>query len=169
MEKFANQGGMIAEQLWDEDDLPEARMKKGAPTGAAMPLCWSHAEYISLVRSRKDGVAFDRIEPAFQRYVAAPVGSAFEIWSYRHRTRRMPPGKTLRLIAQSAATVRWSVDDWANAQDIEMTPSGLPGLWFADLPTRELGEGQSVEFTFLWLETQSWEGANFEVTVAAEG
>ena len=44
-------------------------MKRGCPTGAAMPLCWSHAEYISLVRSRHDGVCFDRVEPAFQRYV----------------------------------------------------------------------------------------------------
>ena len=101
MEKFANQGGMISEQLWDDDDLPEARMKKGAPTGAAMPLCWSHAEYISLVRSRKDGVVFDRIEPAFQRYVADPTTSAFEIWSFRHRIREMKSGKTLRLIAAS--------------------------------------------------------------------
>ncbi len=51
MEKFANEGGMISEQLWDADDLPDGRMKCGRPTGSAMPLCWSHAEYISLVRS----------------------------------------------------------------------------------------------------------------------
>ncbi len=43
---------MITEQLWDADDLPESKMKRGLPTGAAMPLCWSHAEYVSLVRSR---------------------------------------------------------------------------------------------------------------------
>src|SRR4030095_2672434 len=40
----------ITEQLWDADDLPDGRMKRGRPTGAAMPLCWSHAEYVSLVR-----------------------------------------------------------------------------------------------------------------------
>lgn len=44
MEKFANEGGMITEQLWDADDLPDGSMKRGRPTGAAMPLCWSHAE-----------------------------------------------------------------------------------------------------------------------------
>ena len=167
MEKFANQGGMISEQLWDVDDLPEARMTKGLPTGAAMPLCWSHAEYISLVRSLRDGVVFDRIEPVFQRYVSAPTPSTFEIWSFRHRTRRMAPGKTLRVITQSAATARWSADGWATAQDLELKPSGLPGLWFADLPTRELDEGVSVEFTFLWLEAQRWEGVNFRVQITA--
>ena len=64
MENFANQGGMITEQVWDAPDLPDGSMKLGKPTGAAMPLCWSHAEYISLVRSRHDGVCFDRVEPA---------------------------------------------------------------------------------------------------------
>src|SRR5881397_685859 len=67
MENFANQGGMISEQLWDADDLQGGSMKRGSATEAAMPLCWSHAEYISLVRSRHDGVCFDRVEPAFQR------------------------------------------------------------------------------------------------------
>jgi glucoamylase len=73
MEKFANEGGMISEQLWDADDLKNGGLKRGSATGAAMPLCWSHAEYISLVRSRHDGVCFDRVEPAFQRYVVNPV------------------------------------------------------------------------------------------------
>jgi glucoamylase len=65
MEKFANDGGMITEQLWDAEDLPEKGMRRGLPTGAAMPLCWSHAEYVSLVRSAHDGVCFDRVEPAY--------------------------------------------------------------------------------------------------------
>src|SRR5262245_28814764 len=41
IEGFANQGGMIGEQLWDSEDL--GSLKRGRPTGAAMPLCWSHA------------------------------------------------------------------------------------------------------------------------------
>jgi glucoamylase len=64
---------MISEQLWDADDLKNGGLKRGSATGAAMPLCWSHAEYICLVRSRHDGVCFDRVEPAFQRYVVNPV------------------------------------------------------------------------------------------------
>src|SRR3989440_560750 len=87
MEDFANQGGMITEQLWDGPDLPDRHMKRGCPTGAAMPLCWSHSEYVSLVRSRHDGVCFARVEPAFQRYVLDPVQSHYEIWSLRHPLR----------------------------------------------------------------------------------
>src|SRR5208337_4029521 len=65
MEKFANQGGLLTEQLWDDDDLSNGSMRRGMPTGAAMPLCWSHAEYVTLVRSRHDGVVFDRVELAY--------------------------------------------------------------------------------------------------------
>src|SRR5260370_20113243 len=36
LEKFANEGGMLPEQVWDAEDVPEARMKRGEPTGAAM-------------------------------------------------------------------------------------------------------------------------------------
>ncbi len=95
MEKFANEGGMISEQLWDADDLKNDGMKRGSPTGAAMPLCWSHAEYVSLVRSRHDGVCFDRVEPAFQRYVVNPVPSRHEIWTLRHPLRRVSSGTNL--------------------------------------------------------------------------
>ena len=70
-------------------NFPMAAFKCGKPTGSAMPLCWSHAEYVSLVRSRRDRVVFDRIEPAYQRYVAAPVLSRYEIWSFRHQTRQI--------------------------------------------------------------------------------
>jgi glucoamylase len=104
MEEFANQGGMISEQLWTAEDLPYGCMKRGCPTGAAMPLCWSHAEYVSLVRSHHDGVCFDRVEPAFQRYVVNPVESRYEIWSLRHPLRRMSHGVNREPTASTRST-----------------------------------------------------------------
>ncbi len=116
MEKFANEGGMISEQLWDAADL--GVMQRGLPTGAAMPLCWSHAEYVSLVRSAHDGVCFDRVQPVFQRYVADPVASRHEIWSFRHPLRRMPQGTILRFILAADATIDWSSNEWASTNRV---------------------------------------------------
>src|SRR5437667_1902912 len=110
MEDCAHEGGMLTEQLWDGPDLPDAHMKRGCPTGAAMPLCWSHAEYISLLRSRHDGVCLHRVEPAFRRYVLHPTESNYEIWSLRHPLRRVSRGKILRIILAAQATVVWSTD-----------------------------------------------------------
>jgi glucoamylase len=165
LERMANQGGMLTEQLWDADDLSDGSFKRGQPTGSAMPLCWSHAEYISLVRSRRDGVVFDRIEPAYERYVAAPVQSRHEIWTFRHQTRHIPREKTLRLLTGADAVVRWTSNGWKDAHPLETQSSGLADLFFADLPTAELPAGTVLEFTFQWPEAGKWEGRNFSVLI----
>jgi glucoamylase len=165
MEKFANAGGMIPEQLWDADDLLHAGMKRGAPTGAAMPLCWSHAEYLSLVRSARDGTCFDRIEPAYQRYVAKPVASQYEFWSLRHPVRRISFGKTLRMILPSEATIVWSNDGWTNSNRSGTTHESSLNLWFADFATNDWPSGTILTFTCFWSHEQRWQGHNWEIVV----
>jgi glucoamylase len=165
MEKFANAGGMITEQVWDAEDLADGRMKLGKPTGAAMPLCWSHAEYISLVRSHHDGVCFDRVEPAYQRYVAKPVKSRHEIWTLRHPIRRMPHGKTLRIILMNEAEVVWTSDNWATTNTTAMTCPDRLQMWFADLPVEKLAADAFVEFTLFWKREQRWEGKNWRLEI----
>jgi glucoamylase len=165
MEKFANQGGMISEQLWDTDDLPEGRMKRGEATGAAMPLCWSHAEYVSLVRSRHDGICFDRVEPAFQRYVVNPVQSRYEIWSLRHPLRRLSRGKVFRIILAAEATIVWSMDGWEHTNKSGTTHESGLNLWFADFPTAGWPDGSTLEFTCFWEREQRWQGQNWRVNV----
>jgi glucoamylase len=164
MEKFANKGGMLPEQLWDADDLPDGKMKRGGPTGSAMPLCWAHAEYVSLVRSHKDGVCFDRIEPVYQRYAKAGTGSKIEMWTLAHQPQRIARWKTLRIITDKAATIRWSFDGWATANDLVTRDAGL-GCWFADLPSAKLSTDARIVFTFLW--QAGWEGKDFQVEIAA--
>ncbi|SPE62787.1 Glucoamylase [Verrucomicrobia bacterium] len=163
MENFANVGGMITEQLWDDDDLPEGRMKRGQPTGAAMPLCWSHAEYIALVRSRHDGACFERVAPAYERYVAHPVPSRFEFWSLRHQLRHLPAGKILRLVLAARAKIVSTTDSWATTKTTETACENALNLWFADFPTTGLPVGAAFEFTLFWLDTQRWEGRNWQV------
>jgi len=165
MEKFTNAGGMLPEQLWDAADLPDGRMKLGEPTGSAMPLCWAHAEYISLVRSAQDGVVFDRIEPVHQRYVVKPEKSRHEIWTFAHPIRRAPPGKILRLIVAAEAKVTWSADGWATTNHAGTAENKALKLWFVDLPTPDCAPGAVVEFTFFWPEAQRWEGRNFSVAI----
>ena len=164
IEKFANEGGMLAEQLWDADDLPEGQMKRGRPAGSAMPLCWAHAEYLTLVRSHKDRVCFDRIEPVYQRYAEAGMGSTFEMWTFAHQLQQIAPGKTLRVITERAATIHWSRDGWATANDLETCDAGF-GCWFGDLPSDQIDAGVRIVFTFLWHER--WEGRDFHVGIDA--
>jgi glucoamylase len=165
--KFANPGGMLPEQLWDAGDLPGGRMTFGGPTGSAMPLCWAHAEYLSLVRSAGDGICFDRIEPVFQRYGVKSIASRHEIWTFNHPLARMSRGKILRLILATDAAITWSADAWATTQNAAATGIGALNLWFVDLPVENCAVGIVIEFTFFWKETQRWEGRNFRITVHA--
>jgi len=165
MENFANDGGLLSEQLWDAAESPECRMRRGRPTGAAMPLCWSHAEYLSLVRSARDGIPFDRVEPAFDRYVRKPIESRHEIWSFRYQSREVPPGKILRCIIERDATIVWTTDTWATTNRTVAARNRTLDLWFADLPTQNCGRGSVIEFTFFWPLTQRWEGKNFSALV----
>ena len=166
MEKFANEGGMISEQLWDAEDMQNGGLKRGSATGAAMPLCWSHAEYVSLVRSRHDGVCFDRVEPAFQRYVANPVASRHEIWTLRHPLRRVPRGRILRIILAGEAAIMWSTDGWAHKSTQTTTHESELNLWFADFPTADWPAGSVLTFTLFWKSDQRWQGHDWQVSVA---
>jgi glucoamylase len=163
MERFANDGGMLPEQVWDNDDLPEARLVRGAPTGSAMPLCWAHAEYLTLVRSRKDGVGFDRIPPAYERYVQNQPKNLVEIWTLAHQPRQIASGKTLRIITEDPVTVHWSADGWRKTEDVPARETGL-GCWYADLATAQLPTGSRVVFTLR--REDKWEGKDFEVQIA---
>jgi glucoamylase len=69
MAAFANDGGMLPEQIWDTDDIPERGLFLGRATGSAMPLAWAHAEYVKLLRSLRDGRVFDTPSQTVERYL----------------------------------------------------------------------------------------------------
>jgi glucoamylase len=74
MEAFATPSLMIPEQVRDAG--PEA----GQPTGAATPLGWSHAEYLKLLRSRKEGQVFDVLPVVQDRSRQLAITRRTEAW-----------------------------------------------------------------------------------------
>ena len=49
MQRFANAGGMIPEQVWDQADPTASQFVFGSGTGSATPLAWSMAQFLRLV------------------------------------------------------------------------------------------------------------------------
>ena len=49
MVHFANDGGMIPEQVWDRADPTQSHFRFGSGTGSATPLVWSMAQFMRLV------------------------------------------------------------------------------------------------------------------------
>lgn len=164
MEAFANEGGMIPEQIWDGPDLPERGLYFGRPAGSAMPLVWAHAEYIKLRRSLRDGRVFDMPPQTLARYAQGHPAAPVTLWRLNNKTRTAPAGRPLRVETPCPAQVRWTADGWASQADVESIPSGL-GTWYADLPPG--AAGTRLTFTFRWRDDGAWAGENHEVEVVA--
>ena len=164
LEGFANQGGLIPEQIWDAPDIPERELYFGRPSGSAMPLVWAHSEYIKLCRSLHEGHVFDMPPQTVQRYLVKKIGSPYVTWGFGDKCRSMPAGKTLRLELLAPAMVHWSADGWQTFHDDETEDTGL-GVYLLDLPTNGLPTGAMILFSFKWLVDGRWEEADFSVTV----
>ena len=165
IERFASDGGMLPEQVWDE---PEKNgLVFGGPAGSAMPLVWAHSEYLKLLRSTTDGRVFDRIPIVEDRYAKnGHPPSHIEVFkASRRQIRSMPAGKTLRITAASRFRVTWTADGWKTTTVLESTQAGYAGS-YADLAT-EPGQTGALGFTLYWPGEDRWEGRNFEVELEA--
>lgn len=165
MEAFANDGGMIPEQVWDAPDIPERELFFGRATGSAMPLVWAHAEYVKLRRSLDEGRIFDLPPQTVERYLVNHTGSPHAVWRFNNKCDVMPPGLTLRVETHAPAVIHWSADEWRSVSDVEARDTDL-GVYVADLPTGELAAGTRISFTIYWPASGNWEGSDFAVQVA---
>lgn len=163
-ERFANEGGMIPEQVWDTSDIPARELYLGRPSGSAMPLAWAHAEYVKLCRSLHDGRLFDLPPETVRRYLVLGTSSPRSIWRFNDRVTTMDTGRILRVETFDAAVVHWSADDWRTVHDSATRDTGL-GVHVADLPTASLCAGTGVRFTFRWPEADRWQEEDYVVTV----
>ncbi|MFL5615041.1 MAG: glycoside hydrolase family 15 protein [Gemmatimonadaceae bacterium] len=165
MRAQTSDGGMLPEQVWDAQDVPDKELFNGRPSGSAMPLVWAHAEYVKLVRSLRDGVVFDMPDRPYDRYVRNKMQARYAIWSAANKTRMMRLGRTLRVQTDRPALVHWTADGWSTTHDTIAREVGLLGVWVADLETSALGPGAAVEFTLNYPAEHRWENVNYRVAL----
>ncbi|MGH7914696.1 MAG: glycoside hydrolase family 15 protein, partial [Candidatus Binataceae bacterium] len=162
IEKFSTSTRLLAEQIWDGPDLPDALMFFGKPTGAAMPLMWAHAEYLKLLRSAADGVVFDLVPEVAERYCNGKPRAPIEIW--KHHNRRIesvkPPCK-LRIQSAEPFVLHWSKDEWHHIHDSRSIHTAV-GLDFVDIDVTT-ADRAPVRFTFHWETRGQWEGRDYAV------
>jgi len=74
MAETANEGGMIAEQVWDGPVCTTRHLYPGKGTGAATPLAWAMAQYVRLAQAIMRNENGDTPADVVARYVIAPPG-----------------------------------------------------------------------------------------------
>lgn len=164
MEAAASPGGLIPEQIWDGDDIPERELSRGRPSGSAMPLVWAHAEHIKLLRSLRDNAVFDMPPQTLNRYIRNTPPAAPIVWRLTAKTDRIAAGRILRLEFLEPAQVHWSIDNWTKVIDSPAVATSL-GTYIFDLPNDGLTGGGTVRFTMFWPQRNRWEGSDFEVAI----
>jgi glucoamylase len=162
MERFSNGAGLLPEQVWDEDDLPEMRMRRGGPTGSASPLLWAHSEYIRLLRSVHDRKVFDLIPEVVERYRGQALRTKIDFWQPNHPLSQVRKGYTLRLCAPHPFRLHWEQAGDPQWRDADSQATTL-GAEYLDIPPEKIDP--RIEFTFFWKDRNAWDGRNYQVEV----
>lgn len=164
MAAMAGTAGLIPEQVWDSAAIPERNLELGRPSGAAMPLVWAHSEFIKLCYSRTLGYPVDRPLGTWNRYQGKRPEIFHVIWGPRYRPRHLKQGNQFTIALRAHALVHWGVNGWQSARDNGATDTGL-GVWVTELPVAELTAGETIQFTFYWRDSATWEGQDYEVLI----
>lgn len=164
IEACTSDGGMLPEQVWDAADIPQRELFRGRPSGAAMPLAWAHAEYVTLLRSLAEGAVFDMPSLTVQRYQRNRQQPRIRDWRETWRRTSLPSGQVLRVELGRAARIFWTDDEWRSQHELLTSSTGLD-LHSAELPTQTLLPGSKIEFTWRRQADGGWCGRNYAVSV----
>ena len=162
MESFSN-NGLLPEQVWDTEDIPEKELYFGKYSGSAMPLTWAHAEYIKSCNSLKTKKVFDMPKQAVERYIKHKTKGNLHIWRFENQCKNISSKKTLRVEVTADAIVHWTNDDWKTVYQTPSKDSGL-NLFFTDIITQN-PSSKKIDFTFFWKDSACWENRNYSVEV----
>ena len=168
MARMASPGGMMPEQVWDAPPIARRGLSIGRPTGSAMPLAWTHAEYIKLVASRALGRPFDRPEAVWQRYRGERCKTTRAIWSEQARISTISVGDSLLIMLCEPGSVRWGFNGWQNIEERPNAPNSL-GLHVLLIDTTAMIAGQKVDFTFRYSPGERWAGVDYHIEVMPMG
>jgi glucoamylase len=165
MVRMASTGGMLPEQVWDAAPISARGLAPGRPTGGAMPLAWTHAEYIKLVVSRGLARPFDRPALVWQRYRGERPLLKRVIWCEHAPAGALPQGCSLTLALREPGTFRWGLDGWQDVREQQTTAHPL-GLHLLEIDTAQLAAGRCIDVTFQ-RAASGWVGRDFRIAVTA--
>jgi glucoamylase len=86
-----------------------------------------------------------------------------EVWKPNRQVQTIPAGTLLRIQANSPFLLHWTSDDWQHSKDIRSQRTAI-GIEFADILLSKK-QKNPIQFTFLWLDEDRWEGKDYTVKV----
>lgn len=160
----ASTGGLLPEQVWDADPIPALGLAPGRPSGSAMPLLWTHAEFLKLLVARDRGQPIEQLRSVTSRYAAVKVAQA-AAWHWRDDVPvlQLEAGRDLLIEDRLPFTLHLGFDGWHSVRD-EVAALQPFGLWGVRLSHTELAGYMDLDFTRHY--ASGWEGTNHRVELS---
>ena len=162
--RCASPGGLLPEQVWDAAPIPERFLFPGRPTGSAMPLLWSHAEFLKLLIARHSGRPVELLKSVQARYGRQAPKAKHTRWRNETPLDSLETGRTLLVEDRRVFTLHVGFDGWRDVTNLVAAP--LPfGLWGVALGPELTAGRREVNFTRRYGDV--WEGQDHSVAIAA--
>lgn len=159
MRRCASPGGLLPEQVWDTAALPERELEPGRPSGSAMPLLWSHAEFLKLMLARHTGKPAELLESVSTYLQHSPEPAE---WRWRNETpvTHLQRGRALLIESPVPFTLHYGWNGWQDVQELQATRQPF-SLWAVCFETETLRPHSELNFTRRFGDT--WESADHTV------
>ena len=145
MARMTGPSGLIPEQVWDAEPIPEHRLYPGKPSGSAMPLVWAHAEFLKLLAASAAGKPLELLDVVADRYHGDPPTATAWFWRDDVPFARLKPGRALVVEASTPFALEYAFDDEVTWTGQESSELGL-GMHGARFAARELADRQRLRF-----------------------
>jgi glucoamylase len=164
MWKCASVGGLLPEQVWESAPIASRGLLAGRPSGSAMPLLWSHAEFLKLLIAREQGRPLELLQCVEKRYGGSRARRPLA-WHWRTDlpVTSIPRGLALFIEDQRPFSLHFSFDGWRRIEDRDARQQPF-GIWSVNLTADELAQCRQVEFTRQYGDF--WEGTDHSVRVS---
>lgn len=163
MNHCASAGGLLPEQVWDTGAIAQKGLFPGRPSGSAMPLLWSHAEFLKLLIARADGSPVELLTDVDGHFKDPEAyRPSARHWRADVPVTTLPFGFSLSIDALQPFTLHWGLDGWQRVQDRDATSAPF-GLWVVRLTAEELGKSKRLDFTRHF--DVGWEGVDYAVAL----
>ena len=168
MARMTGRWGLLPEQVWDSDPIPEFGLFPGKPTGSAMPLIWAHAEFLKLLVAREQNRPLELLDAVLSRYQGHAPTAATWYWRDEIPIAVLPPGRSLVIEDRCRFTLHFGFDGWKRTQDKHSQPIGL-GMHGVRLELDTLAVAAQLQFTRFFPDEVGWEGVDHQVTITPSG
>jgi glucoamylase len=166
MARMTGPGGLMPEQIWDAEPIPELGLFLGKPTGSAMPLVWAHSEFLKLLVAREQGRPVEMLD-CVQRHLKDQPNARTWHWRPAVPFAALPANRDLLIEMPRPFTLHIGFDGWRDVEDREAQALAF-GFYGVRLPSASLSGRNTLEFTFRSGEDGTWHGTDYRIAIRHE-